>query len=110
MRDVNKPFPIAKKTTAMPYSADAAETLALNALTWLVGQEDLLPVFLGASGASEQDLRARAGEPEFLGSVLDFLMMDDAWIIAFCDACSVRYDVPMQARAALPGGAHMHWT
>jgi hypothetical protein len=94
----------------MPYSADAAETLALKALTWLLGNEELLPVFLGASGASEQDLRVRTGEPEFLGSVLDFLMMDDAWIIGFCDACRIPYDHPMQARAALPGGAQMHWT
>lgn len=89
---------------------DSAETFALNALAWLAGNEELLPVFLGATGASEADLRARAGEPEFLGSVLDFLMMDDAWIIAFCDAGGVAYEMPMQARMALPGGADRHWT
>lgn len=94
----------------MQFSADAAETLALKSLSWLVAQEELLPVFLGASGASEADLRARAADPEFLGSVLDFLMMDDAWIIAFCDAGSVPYEHPMLARAALPGGAQIHWT
>ena len=94
----------------MQYSADAAETLAMTALAWLVGQEELLPVFLGSSGASEQDLRARAADPEFLGSVLDFLMMDDAWVIGFCDANGVPYEHPMMARAALPGGAQMHWT
>ena len=43
----------------MQFSAEAAETLSLRALAWLVGQEDLLPVFLGATGASEADLRAR---------------------------------------------------
>lgn len=89
---------------------DSAETFALNALAWLAANEELLPVFLGATGASEADLRARAGEPEFLGSVLDFLMMDDAWIIAFCDAGGVAYEMPMQARMALPGGADRHWT
>ncbi|MEY8827754.1 DUF3572 domain-containing protein [Sedimentitalea sp. XS_ASV28] len=94
----------------MQYSADAAETLALRALSWLLGQDDLLPVFLGASGASEQDLRTRAEEPEFLGSVLDFLMMDDAWVIQFCQAEAIPYEHPMLARAALPGGAQMHWT
>ena len=110
MRVVNKPFPLAKRVLRMSFSADAAETLALQALGWLVGQEDLLPVFLGASGACEADLRARAQDPEFLGSVLDFLMMDDAWIIAFCDAHSIPYEHPMMARAALPGGAQVHWT
>ncbi len=94
----------------MQYSADAAETLALQSLAWLLGNDDLLPVFLGASGASEQDLRTRASDPEFLGSVLDFLMMDDAWVVGFCDAASIGYDQPMLARAALPGGAQVNWT
>ena len=89
---------------------DSAEMLALQALGWLAGNEDLLPVFLGSTGLSPDDLRARAAEPEFLGSVLDFLLMDDAWIVAFCDAAGHRYDAPMQARAALPGGEVEHWT
>jgi len=89
---------------------DAAETMALRALAWLAGNEELLPVFLGSTGASVADLRARAGEPEFLGSVLDFLMMDDAWVVAFCDAEALAYETPMLARAALPGGAEQHWT
>lgn len=94
----------------MQYSADTAETLALKVLTWLLGQDDLLPVFLGASGASEQDLKTRAGDPEFLGSVLDFLMMDDVWVVQFCEAETIPFEHPMLARAALPGGAQMHWT
>ncbi|MGR3616537.1 MAG: DUF3572 domain-containing protein [Paracoccaceae bacterium] len=94
----------------MSLAPDAAETLALKALTWLIGNEDLLPVFLGASGAGVDDIKTRAGEPEFLGSVLDFLMMDDAWIMAFCDAVGVVYELPIQARMALPGGAQVNWT
>lgn len=94
----------------MPKSAHAAETLALNALAWLVGQDDLLPVFLGSSGLSEGELRERAQDPELLGSVLDFLLMDDAWVMQFCDASGIGYELPMQARAQLPGGAQVHWT
>ncbi|MFN3846620.1 MAG: DUF3572 domain-containing protein [Paracoccaceae bacterium] len=89
---------------------DSAEMLALQALTWLAGNEDLLPVFLGSTGVSPSELAARAAEPEFLGSVLDFLLMDDAWIMAFCDTVGVRYDAPGQARAVLPGGEATHWT
>jgi hypothetical protein len=89
---------------------DSAEAVALKALAWLAGNDEVLPVFLGATGTSGDDMRDRADDPEFLGSVLEFLTMDDTWITAFCDAESIPYDVPMQARHALPGGAPVHWT
>jgi len=94
----------------MAMTQDTAETIALQVLAWLVGNEELLPVFLGASGASEADLKARATDPEFLGSVLEFLTMDDAWVMAFCDVHQLAYETPLQARWALPGGAPVHWT
>ena len=89
---------------------DEAEMVAVRALGWLASNDDLMPVFLGATGASAEDLRAQAGDPAFLGSVLEFLAMDDAWIVSFCDAAGLGYEVPMQARAALPGGEQVHWT
>lgn len=89
---------------------DGAETLALQALGWLAGQEALFTRFLGDSGATAQDIAAAAGDAAFLGAVLDFLLMEDAWIIDFCDAAGIGYGMPMQARAALPGGQAMHWT
>ncbi|MDR5652022.1 DUF3572 domain-containing protein [Ruixingdingia sedimenti] len=91
-------------------NAQKAEVVGLQALGWLAGQEDLLGIFLGSTGAAPGDLRARAQEAEFLASVLDFLLMDDGWVIAFCDAAGLPYAAPMQARAALPGGAATHWT
>jgi hypothetical protein len=89
---------------------DSAETVGLVCLSWLIGNDDLLPVFMNATGASEADLRAGAGDPGFLASVLDFLLMDDAWILACCAAQGLPNDAPMRARAALPGGVDMHWT
>ena len=62
---------------------DSAEAVALKALAWLAGNDEVLPVFLGATGASLGEMRGRAGDPVFLGSVLEFLTMDDAWITAF---------------------------
>ncbi len=93
-----------------PLAKENAELLAIEALSWLVGNEELLPVFLGSTGASESDVRAGANDPVFLGSVLDFLMMDDAWIEQFCETANYSMDFPMRARAALPGGAQMNWT
>ncbi|ETA53351.1 DUF3572 domain-containing protein [Ponticoccus alexandrii] len=94
----------------MTMSRETAETTGLKAVAWLAGNEELLPVFLGATGASEADFRAGLEDPAFQGSVLDFILMDDAWITGFCDAAGLRYDAPMQARAALPGGEAVHWT
>lgn len=94
----------------MSISAEFSETLALKVLGWLVANEELLPVFLGSTGVSTDDLRDRAAEPEFLASVLDFLMLDDSWVLAFCDANAVPYDQPGQARMVLSGGADVHWT
>ncbi|HBQ36108.1 MAG TPA: DUF3572 domain-containing protein [Rhodobacteraceae bacterium] len=87
-----------------------AELRAIGVLEWLVGNEELLPVFLSATGASVEDLRNRVSEPVFLGSVLDFLMMDDAWVMACCDHMAVAYETPMHARQALPGGTDVSWT
>ncbi|MEL6532157.1 MAG: DUF3572 domain-containing protein [Pseudomonadota bacterium] len=87
-----------------------AEQSALGALAWLIGNDELVPVFLGATGVSEADLRARAGEPDFLASVMDFLLMDDAWVIS----CAQNFNWPpeylAEIRAALPGGDLPNWT
>lgn len=95
-------------TAAM--SLDAAEALALEALAWLAEDPERIGPFLGAAGASAGELRARAGEAEFLGFVLDFLLADEAALLAFCDAAGRPYEAPMRARAALPGGDLPHWT
>lgn len=89
---------------------EAAEALALDALGWIASQEDLMGVFLGATGTDIATVRAQVQDPQFLVSVLDFLTMDDAWVVGFCDAQGLAYDTPMRARAALPGGAEVHWT
>ena len=94
----------------MALTRDAAETIGLKALGWLAANDDLLPVFLGSTGASLDDLRAGAGDPGFQGAVLDFLLMDDAWVEAFCTAEGLPMDAPFRARAQLPGGQAAPWT
>ncbi len=94
----------------MSYTRDTAEVLGLQVLAWLVANEDLLPVFQGASGVSDGDIRAGAQDPGFLGSVLDFVLMDDAWVVACCDSIKCPYDSLFQARQMLPGGEQVNWT
>ncbi|SFR34160.1 Protein of unknown function [Yoonia tamlensis] len=89
---------------------EQAQVIALQALAWLVGNDELCTVFLGATGGSVDDLRARAGDPAFLAAVLEFLTMDDAWVVEFCDSVDLAYDKPLRARYALPGAEAVHWT
>ena len=89
---------------------ESAETLALQAFAWLLAQDDLVGLFLNATGAGQGELAALAGDPVFLGAVLDFLLEDDARVIGFCDTAALPYTAVMQARAALPGGELPNWT
>lgn len=91
-------------------SPETAQTIALQALGWLVNNAALCPTFMGATGTSVDDLRGRAGDPDFQASVLEFLTMDDAWVVEFCDAVGLGYQDPLTARYALPGAEQVHWT
>ncbi len=87
-----------------------AETIGIQALGWLAGEEDHFYRFLAMSGIDTAELAARAQEPEFLGFVLDFLLSDDALVIGFCEQSNLPNDLPMKARAQLPGGEIPNWT
>ncbi|MFT7493279.1 MAG: hypothetical protein ACI9RO_000721 [Alteromonas macleodii] len=89
---------------------ERAEQIALSALTWLASKEDLLLLFLGSSGANAEDIAGQAENPAFLGSVLDFVTMDDEWVIEFCDVNGVKYEEPLMARYSLLGAEVVHWT
>lgn len=89
---------------------NSAETVGIRALGWLAAQDDLFAAFLAASGAAVAEVRARAGDPAFLAAVLDFLLQNDEYVLAFADAAALAPEVPMQAAAALAGSAGAHWT
>lgn len=91
-------------------NTDLAQEIALNSMAWLVANDDLLPVFLGATGTDLADLRARAKDSDMQLSLLDFLMMDDAWVMACCDALNLPYETLFEARRFLPGGGDINWT
>ena len=88
---------------------DTAEIVALGALAWLA-EAELLDTFQSSTGADIEMIRHAAQEPEFLGAVLDFVMMDDDWVRGVCIAQSLPFETLTAARAALPGGDMPHWT
>jgi hypothetical protein len=80
-----------------------AEAIALNALRFLVSDEDRSQRFLAATGLSPGELRLRAGELAFLGGVLDYLLADEALVLAFAGEENLSPERPAAARALLPG-------
>ena len=89
---------------------EVAETYALKVLGWLVGEEEILPILMGSSGSSVADIKERAQDADFLIAVLDFVMMDDAWVLACCQACALEPEAMQIARQSLPGGGMVNWT
>ena len=83
----------------------AAQTLALKALTHLAGDEENLLRFLRISGLEPDDLKQRAGDPELLAAVIDFLLSDEALCTGFLAAESIDSKLLHAARRALPGAA-----
>jgi hypothetical protein len=79
------------------------ELLALSALGFLAETPDALGRFLGQSGTSLAELRARAGDLEFLGGVLDFLLAEDDLAGRFCAAENIAPHALHLARHRLSG-------
>ena len=89
---------------------DAAQVIAIQALGWLVGNNELLPVFMGSTGTSAEDLKARVEDASLLVSVMDFILMEDEWVLDFCDVAGLDPHKLQSVRHALPGGEKVHWT
>jgi uncharacterized protein DUF3572 len=83
---------------------EAAETVALKALAHIAADADTLMRFLTISGLEVGDLRRRAGEPELLAAVLDFVLSDDVISQSFAVAEGVSAETLHAARRSLPGG------
>jgi hypothetical protein len=82
---------------------DRAQTIALQALTFLAGDERALAGFLATSGMDRASLAVDAQNPAVLGGVLDFVMQSDDLLLAFCAQADVTPDSARRARQALPG-------
>jgi hypothetical protein len=77
--------------------------MALKGLAFLANSDGPLDRFMALSGAGADDLRERAGEPEFLAAVMDFLMSDEELLMTFCSETSIDPKDLQIARMALPG-------
>ena len=87
-----------------------AEIYALKVTNWLISNQDLLDVFMNSTGVSEATIKSDFHDGVFLAAVLDFLLLDDNWVIAACDAMQLEPEAMHFARLLLPGGERANWT
>ena len=89
---------------------EIAEIRALEVLTWVLSEDDLIQVFMGTTGASQDDLRSNTLNHEFLISILDFVLMDDSWVISCSKFMNIDPSQIQVIKMSLDGGQEVNWT
>ena len=89
---------------------EIAEIRAIEVLTWVLSEDDLIQVFMGATGASQNDLRSNTLSHEFLISISDFVLMDDRWVISCSKFLNIDPSQIQLIRMSLDGGQEVNWT
>jgi Protein of unknown function (DUF3572) len=80
---------------------EVAEIVAIQALNFLASDPGRLGLFLAETGIGPETLRKSAADPQFLGSVLDFVLRDDSTVKAFAEASKLHPTNIAAAREAL---------
>jgi hypothetical protein len=86
-------------------SREAAEHLAIQALTFIGSDAAELGRFLALTGIGPAELRAAAHEPGFLVGVLDHVLGYEPLLLAFAKDADIAPTAVAQAREALAGGS-----
>ena len=89
---------------------EQAEIYATKVATWLISNEEMLKIFMGSTGVSGNTIRSDFRDGVFLAAVLDFLLLDDNWVIAACQAMQLEPEAMSAVRLLLPGGQKVTWT
>ena len=82
---------------------DAAQTVAIMALSFLAADDDRLGRFMGWTGLGADEVRAAPSDPALLGGVLDYLLAHETLLVEFAEHAGIAPEEPARARQALPG-------
>lgn len=89
----------------MRVSLETAEIMAIQALAFIAGREKELSLFLDQTGILPGELRGRAGEPDVLAGVLDFLLGNEQVLLDFCSESGTEPEMILPARHLFPGAS-----
>ncbi|WP_134724700.1 DUF3572 family protein [Paracoccus luteus] len=81
-----------------------ATEIAHAVLLHLAQDPDLLGQLCAETGLSPADLRDTAGQPGFVGAMLDFIAADDRRLLDFAAEAGVAPDAVARLRAAVEAG------
>jgi uncharacterized protein DUF3572 len=90
---------------ARSLTQEAAEGLAIQALTFIAGDGERLGAFLAATGIGPAQIRTAAQQPGFLVGVLEYLAGDERLLQEFAVSAGFEPTDVGKALAALGG----HW-
>jgi hypothetical protein len=82
---------------------NAAESLAVQALSYLAGEPERLGRFLALSGLGPDQVRLAAAQPGFLAGVLEYLGSDESLLVGFADHLRIDPAEVARAQAVLSG-------
>ena len=89
---------------------EAAEGIAIQALSFIAGDGERLGRFLAATGIGPSEIRAASRQPGFLAGVLEYLAADGALLVAFAAEAGISPGEIDKARTALTGRIWEHDT
>ena len=90
-------------TTGVTIAAENAQLIAVEGLSFIANDEEMLVRFMNLAGLAPDDLRVAAGEPEFLAGVLSFLMEHEALLLAFASSAGIPPNHVAGAHLTLSG-------
>jgi len=90
-----------KKRAGAP--REAAEMLAIQALSFLAEEPERLGAFLSVTGIGPEAIREAAREPGFLAGVLEHILADENLLLAFAEGAGIDPADIARARRALGG-------
>lgn len=82
---------------------EAGRSVAVSGLAFIAADSDRLSRFLNLTGLGPHNLRTAAADPAFLDSVLDYLVADEALLLAFAADAGLKPEAVARAHAALRG-------
>ena len=84
-------------------NTDQVDIVALGALRFLACETERFSRFLTLSGLTPEDIAPLASQPDFLASVMDYLLSDEKLLLEFAESESLQPQTIAAMRRKLPG-------